>query len=177
MKKLLWIIIVLLGLAVAWYLISPALINTSVDETLPTSIFESTQMEVTVINSEDEVVEGAEEGAQNQESEIEIEEMPKDIIIGQDVVMNEPMMEMNTTETSIEKRGSFQGADNFHKGSGDLVVVKDGNSQFIRFENFSVTNGPDLFVTLNKGDGPNGDHVIVEALKGNQGSQNYDVSA
>jgi hypothetical protein len=85
------------------------------------------------------------------------------------------MVEMEP-EMSIETRGSFTGADNAHKGSGELKVIKDNNKTFLRFENFSVTNGPDLFVTLNSGDSPKGEHIIVEGLKGNKGNQNYDIS-
>src|SRR4030067_821791 len=45
-------------------------------------------------------------------------------------------------------RGRFVGADDFHKGSGTAVIVRAGTQRGLRFENFQVTNGPDLYVYL-----------------------------
>ncbi|MFT6361253.1 MAG: hypothetical protein ACJAV6_000048 [Candidatus Paceibacteria bacterium] len=158
MKKVITFVIIIGVLFVAWYLISPAFIDTVVDEPLIVN--------VDPINLSEE------------EAAVGKVDTPEDIIVGQDIIMDEPMVEVKS-ETSVEKRGTFQGTDNFHKGEGDLIVVQGGEETFIRFENFSVTNGPDLFVTLNKGVPTSsrefGEHIILEALKGNKGSQNYSL--
>ena len=106
----------------------------------------------------------------------------EDIIVGQDITIDESMNDMpvGSEELNITNAGEFTGADARHKGSGQLKIVRDMDRTFLRFEDFSVTNGPDLFVTLNKGIPQSseefGEHVIVERLKGNKGNQNYDVS-
>lgn len=74
-------------------------------------------------------------------------------------------------------QGSFIGADNFHKAKGTAKILKIGDKQYVRFEeDFEVTNGPDLFVHF----GNNGRYVKeanLGALKGNLGSQNYEIPA
>lgn len=69
--------------------------------------------------------------------------------------------------------GTFTDADGSHHGSGTVNVIRVGRQEYLRFEdNFSVTNGPDLFVYLGK---EREVHPALQLgeLKGNQGSQNY----
>jgi hypothetical protein len=51
--------------------------------------------------------------------------------------------------TPVVRTGSFSGADDFHFGSGraTLTEAADGSST-LRFDDFSVRNGPDLYVYL-----------------------------
>ena len=74
--------------------------------------------------------------------------------------------------------GSFRDADGFHKGSGTATIYREGDgAYFLRFENFSVTNGPALYVELVRD--PSGDlsrgAVELGKLKGNKGNQNYEI--
>src|SRR5690606_15874835 len=72
-------------------------------------------------------------------------------------------------------RGSFKGFDRIHHGSGNVSVIEAGERTIIRFEdNFNVANGPDLYVGI----GRNGEYVRgseIAKLKGNIGSQNYEL--
>lgn len=72
-------------------------------------------------------------------------------------------------------RGTFNGFDRIHYGSGNVSVIKVEDKHIIRFENnFNVANGPDLYV----GFGKDGEYVKgseIGRLKGNIGSQNYEV--
>ena len=81
--------------------------------------------------------------------------------------------------------GSLMDADSFHKGSGQVVLyqLEDG-SRIIRLEDIEVTNGPQLHVLLTPVHGLAGRDHLQEAgyidlgpLKGNIGSQNYEVPA
>ncbi len=78
--------------------------------------------------------------------------------------------------------GSFTEVDAIHKGEGSAVLVENGEEKFIRFENFKVTNGPDLYVWLTKSDQPTskieslGDYIDLGKLKGNVGDQNYTIT-
>ena len=70
--------------------------------------------------------------------------------------------------------GVFQDSK-IHAGSGDVNVLTDGNQRFLRFEeNFATDNGPDLNVYLRADDGS---FIDLGDLKGNIGSQNYEIPA
>ena len=69
-----------------------------------------------------------------------------------------------------------------YSGEGQAIVLNDGSEQrFLRFENFSTDNGPDLRVYLSTSDanGDSGafddDFVDLGVLKGNIGDQNYEI--
>ena len=81
-------------------------------------------------------------------------------------------------EGGITHRGEFEGADDFHFGRGDaLIITTEDGKKVLRFENFSVLNGPDLFVYLSED--PSGKSVIEELnlgeLKATDGAFNYDI--
>ena len=69
-----------------------------------------------------------------------------------------------------------------YSGEGQAVVLNDGTAQrFLRFENFSTDNGPDLrvYLTASDANGDSGafddDFVDLGVLKGNIGDQNYEI--
>ena len=81
----------------------------------------------------------------------------------------------------VLKSGAFRDADSFHNGEGSATVYElpDG-SHVLRFEDFRVTNGPDLRVLLATHPDPQGrnevqgpGYVELGKLKGNIGNQNY----
>ena len=77
----------------------------------------------------------------------------------------------------VVRSGAFMDADDFHKSSGTAQLIKIGEKYFVRFEDdFKTTNGPDLFVHFGK-DGKYVAEARLGALKGNVGSQNYEVPA
>ena len=77
--------------------------------------------------------------------------------------------------------GRFIGLE--HESSGRALVVETTEGQrFLRFDDFETSNGPDLVVYLSAkpatpGDwyGYDRDFVELGALKGNLGSQNYEL--
>lgn len=81
------------------------------------------------------------------------------------------------TQPVLALRGSFEGFDRIHYGSGNVSVLEVGDKEIVRFEeNFNVANGPDLYVGLGK-DGKYIEGTELGRLKGNIGSQNYEVPA
>jgi hypothetical protein len=69
-----------------------------------------------------------------------------------------------------------------YSGEGRAVVLNDGSEQrFLRFEDFSTDNGPDLrvYLSASSADGDSGafddDFVDLGVLKGNIGDQNYEI--
>jgi hypothetical protein len=80
-------------------------------------------------------------------------------------------------EARVAAQGEFAGADDFHFGRGQALLIETAPGQHtLRFENFSVRNGPDLFVYLSTD--PNGysdDALLLGELKGTDGAFNYEV--
>ena len=81
----------------------------------------------------------------------------------------------------LVSRGELMGADEFHTGSGDvLLVIGPDGEVILRFQDYAVRNGPDLHVYLTPD--PNGDVHVEGAIslgpvKATQGSVNYEVPA
>jgi hypothetical protein len=75
------------------------------------------------------------------------------------------------------RNGEFQGADDFHFGSGmALLIEAEPGSWVVRFEDFSVRNGPDLYVYLSPDpDGYADGAVELGTLRATDGSFNTDV--
>jgi hypothetical protein len=73
--------------------------------------------------------------------------------------------------------GEVMGADDFHFGRGRALIIETAPGQYVlRFEDFSVRNGPDLFVYVSPNpDGYDGLAVNLGGLKATDGAFNYDL--
>ena len=154
----LWIVIIvgIIG-ALGWWLFSPAFIDNPVSEPLPTSApVESTSAPV----------------------ENNPTAQPVDV---------QPQPTSETVSTNAEQvlsQGSFYNLA--HLSSGEAVVYQlADNSRILRLQNFSVDNGPDLYVYLVPIDpvpsSASGSEIAgyysLGRLKGNVGDQNYEIPA
>jgi hypothetical protein len=148
----------ILVLALGWWLASPLFISNTVDEDFPLAAGAVIPEGVTMADAETTMATLAKMDEEQQEA-----------------------MSSAMTEATIVAAGSFQDADNFHTGSGTARVYRlaDG-SHVLRFEDFKVTNGPDLRVILSphpnpkeRDDATADGYVELEKLKGNVGNQNY----
>jgi len=104
-----------------------------------------------------------------------------------EVPATEPMPEgVDAAEESGVVVTQFEGGfvPRSHPGEGVAKVLNDGTEQrFLRFEEFSTDNGPDLNVYLTTADaaadagefGAAGQFVDLGDLKGNIGEQNYEI--
>jgi len=80
----------------------------------------------------------------------------------------------NTDMASIYqlRTGNFTPSGNISKVNGVSRILSVGDNEFLRFEHFNITNGPELHVYFtNKGDLANSKDLGT--LKGNIGPQNY----
>ena len=163
MKKILISLGTVAVLTVAWVLLSPLFLDTVVDEAFPPAAGSA--------KSDDAVREEARSSAA---SESEPEAMEK-------MIPRPPASdETGNAEPTAELRGTFRDADSFHRGSGTATVYAQADGKrFLRFEDFTVTNGPDLSVYLVRsadGDVASG-FLDLGPLKGNIGNQNYEIPA
>ena len=83
------------------------------------------------------------------------------------------------TPPPVSLAGQFQGFDEFHFGEGTARLVETAPGEFVvRFEDFSVRNGPDLYVYLSPGpDGYTDGAIELGTLKATDGNFNYEVPA
>jgi hypothetical protein len=152
--KILWGGGIVVVLGILWYLFSPLLITQEVNESLPNTTSISTQ--------------------ENSESTNDLSERQ-----GRDATV-ESTISVEVEPVSLFS-GSFEDVDFIHKGMGNAIIYKlaDG-SQVLRFEDFEVTNGPDLHVILSTHERPRNEtetkqegFIDLGSLKGNKGNQNY----
>jgi hypothetical protein len=75
--------------------------------------------------------------------------------------------------------GEFAGTDDFHYGSGTASIIETAPGTYtLRLEDFSVRNGPDLFVYLSQDASGYVDEALeVGRLKATDGSFNYELPA
>ncbi|MDW0164917.1 MAG: hypothetical protein QOK65_05960 [Nitrososphaeraceae archaeon] len=91
--------------------------------------------------------------------------------------VNETIQAMAPPDTDMSsiyeiRSGNFTDSRNISKVSGISRILSVNNIEFLRFEHFNITNGPELHVYFtNKGDLVNSKDLGI--LKGNIGPQNY----
>jgi hypothetical protein len=153
-------------LVLAWWLISPLFLDSVVDEEFPVAA------ETSDDSNPDDPTETTVDTASESEDPV------SDDSGGPNVV--KPIAPVDVAPVVT---GQFRDADDLHRGSGTATIyeLEDG-SRVLRFEEFEVTNGPDLHVYLvpaeNTGDEVSVDgYVDLGELKGNIGDQNYEIPA
>jgi hypothetical protein len=175
-------------LAVGYYLVSPLFINNSVDEAFPFEIPDPTTLanmgvgEMAALEAEF-MAAVPNEATLDQLSDEDRAGVADRVMEAAVVVMADKEMAdaMPAAEWVTVATGTFFGADRFHEGEGTAVILQLNDQQVLRFEQFRVTNGPDLHVILSKNPNPTNssdlgdDYIDLGQLKGNVGSQNYEL--
>ncbi|HEX9317684.1 MAG TPA: DM13 domain-containing protein [Nitrososphaeraceae archaeon] len=91
--------------------------------------------------------------------------------------VNETIAAMSPAELEkatilLLRSGNFSSTQNGTQAQGLAKILSVNDNQFLRFENFKITNGPDLHVYFTNGiDIKSG--MDLGSLKGNIGAQNY----
>lgn len=170
---LLGLIIAVIGIVVSYPLWSPYFINDVVDEAFP----DFTAEELSAIRDMPEgqqtiLIEMSEDNA----------DMANDTaraMMEDDAVMDD---DMPTESPFVLSDGTFTFIDAVHNGEGVATVYElPDESRVLRFENFRVTNGPQLHVILSR-NAPDSifgdvgeDYIDLGPLSGNVGNQNYAI--
>ncbi|MCY4556050.1 MAG: DM13 domain-containing protein [Chloroflexi bacterium] len=153
----------------AWWLLSPLVMTNEVNEDFPLATRAVVPANMTMTEVEDAMA-----AAANLERPVD-EAMP-----------DSSGSAGSQTQPQAGLSGQFRDADSFHKGSGSATVYDLGSEggHILRLEDFRVTNGPDLRVLLVNAPNPESHSDLDDAgyielgkLKGNVGSQNYDIPA
>ncbi len=160
-RKAVFAVVGVVGAAIAWYLISPLFLNTVVDEAFPPAVAVTTATSPSAPNSTPATA-SPPAPASTQTTE------------------QSPPPTTTTADPVLVLAGSFMDADDNHKGEGTASIYEINGRNVLRFEDFDVTNGPDLHVYLvENADATSlsgfGEYTDLGELKGNQGNQNYDL--
>lgn len=177
-------VVVIIGIGVAWYLISPLFIDNTVDEAFPVQL--PSEAEASEMSGEEleaalvAAIEDVEKLGEEEQTMVEAE-VQKLSAMMPDKSMDEEMPEQASGPVLLAE-GQFVDADDFHQGSGNALVYQFSDDEVVlRFEEFDVTNGPDLHVILSSNPNPTSkedigdDYVDLGSLKGNIGNQNYEI--
>ncbi|HSH04624.1 MAG TPA: DM13 domain-containing protein [Anaerolineae bacterium] len=177
----------LIGFGVAWWLASPLWRTDAVDEAFPFTVPSEGEIEVMTAAEAAEAAEGlmAEVMAAGMEemSEGEVAEVEGALMMMAEKMPDREMAEAMPADVwEVARSGQFRDADQAHRGKGVATIYQQGEARVLRFEDFEVTNGPDLHVllvenvTATNHDGL-GAYVDLGSLKGNVGNQNYEIPA
>lgn len=169
--------------ALVYWLAAPLFMDDEVNEALPDNIVFAQADTPTIQPADSGVADTAPADNQPANGEPAVSE-PTDSPVANTVpTAPDPGSAATDEVTAVEiYRGQFRDADDFHQGSGDAILYRlsDGR-HLVRFENFEVTNGPDLHVYLvpraNSLAVSIDGYVDLGELKGNIGDQNYFVDA
>ena len=174
MNKAVTIGIIVVIAAVGIGLASPLFYETEVDESLPVAL-DNIEPGLTFekfTSMDERKRQGIVEKMPNK-----VKDMIMDKAASTQTKASESMDEMKKDSTknqiTILKQGIFEGLAG-HQAQGLAKIIQVDDSSFLRFEDFQVTNGPDLrvYITQN-GDVKQGIHL--EKLKGSKGNQNYSI--
>jgi hypothetical protein len=110
----------------------------------------------------------------------ETEDAPDDTATPEQASSNATDGSATGFEASVVQMGQFSGADDFHFGRGNALIIETEPGVYtLRFEDFSVRNGPDLYVYLSTD--PRGGSVDealnLGKLKATDGAFNYEIPA
>ena len=154
-------IVLAIGLPVTWYLASPLFIRTELIEPAPVAVADA----------------GVVPSPSSTATASAAPSDPATTASG----IAEPSIAATATSSPFVPRviaaGTFRGADDFHFGEGSASIIETAPGRFtLRFEDFSVRNGPDLYVYLSPDPAGYADGVLeLGTLKATDGSFGYEL--
>ena len=168
------LIAIIAGIAVGGFLASPLFYETEVDEPFPVALEKIEQgltLEKFSVMDEQQRQTLVEKMPENVKEMIMEESAILQTTISED--MNDLMDDDSAAQDTVEitKTGEFEGLAG-HKAKGIAKIIQANDMTFLRFEEFEVTNGPDLRVYITQ-NGNVHDGIHLDKLKGSRGDQNY----
>ncbi len=150
MKKLAWILGIILVAGIGYYLISPLFIVEEVYDAEPVALVSSGMEELTEAEKAD--LEEAMRLTNSEPAEAMLEEAPE--------VMSEDTVRYAVMETPG------------HPASGQMRIIETQEGTVLRFEDFETINGPQLRLYLAKDLRAN-DYIDLGPIRGTKGEINY----
>jgi hypothetical protein len=179
------IVIAAIGIPLVWWLAAPLFIQESVDEEFPFDIPSSSAVETMSPTAAETAVQELLDKMEDRSLSAEQLTVLEARMMEMAAIMPDHEMAETMPETAVEwiriAQGNFRDFDDFHRGSGSAAIFQQGPQRVLRFEDFEVTNGPDLHVLLVEnvdatGRDDLGNYIDLGSLKGNIGNQNYEIA-
>lgn len=147
-------VVLAIGLPLGWYFASPLFIRTELIEPAPVEVTGATPAA-----TPEPVADGS----------------PAPSATGE--ATEAPATESTPFAPTTLASGTFRGADEFHFGEGTASIIETAPGQYtLRFEAFSVRNGPDLYVYLSPDANGYADGAIeLGTLKATDGAFGYEL--
>lgn len=159
MKKFLIILGVVLAGALAYYLLSPLFIQTTLVEEIPEAF-------------------SPDVNTQQAQTEIPVADVTEDFPAIEEWVLADDALVSSkryVLPDATPVRGPFAVSGTAsHSASGNVYVLTNDTQQIIRYEDFSTVNGPRLRVYLSN-DLEASEYVDIGALKATNGDMNYQL--
>jgi len=152
-----------------YFVVSPLFVTTEVNEPIPAEVA-SAEFQKFMLMNEEERMEAATQMSEEEEERVMMGAAQVTSEVDENVAgMSE--QEEGVAAIDVLRSGSFVGVGG-HAAEGVAKILSVNGQQYLRFEQFMVTNGPDLHVYLTTGgDVQNG--IDLGKLKGSKGDQNY----
>ena len=191
-------VFVVLAAPIAWYLISPLFITRVVDEAFP--VAQAAQIAEPAAPSRMASTEPSMAAMSEPAAEMSAEASMAPEPTAEPSMAPEPSTEPSmapeptaapepttapsqSSEPRALKSGEFHAVEHEGRGTATIYELPDGK-RVLRFENFEVLNGPDLYVYVSAAPDANDERTVEDAgfvslgqLKGNLGNQNYELPA
>ena len=148
--------ILAVALPLGWYLASPLFITTTIDEAPPVAVLSP---------------------ASSAAVPSQLPASP--VFLAAPAALPSAHSDATAGPALAERRGTFHGEDDFHFGRGTARLFATDDGLFVRFEDFQVRNGPDLYVYLSPAAGgyARKGNLELGRLKASEGNQNYRLPA
>ncbi len=165
-----------LGLPLTWYLASPLFFKVELNEAAPVVALGQADASATAGAS---ATADGQAGAQPSKAPTATLDATASAPAASAAASAAPESAAPPAPVPAQLSGQFTGADDFHFGKGTAILIETSpGSHVVRFEDFSVRNGPDLYVYLSPDAAGYADGAIeLGRLKATDGNFNMDVPA
>lgn len=174
---------------IAYWLIAPLFVDQTVDEAFPFELPSAAEVDAmdaaaasAAVDEAMDMVDEAFVESLSAEAAADLEDRLMALSAKMPDKTMDDAMPADADAWLVVAQGAFRDADEFHRGEGVATVYQQGDRRVLRFEDFSVTNGPDLHVLLVENPDATshdeiGAYVDLGSLTGNRGNQNYEIPA
>jgi hypothetical protein len=161
MKKIIILLAIFIVLGIAWYALSPLLRNKTANDSSPLQSISAPSPKTETLVVKDQLSSMDDKTKQDYEKQVA-------------AMANDKMPKNETMPGSAVLLSKGDLIRNAHDVQGQALIIQQGNSKILRFENLKTINGPNVHIYLAT-DLSNKDFVDLGSLKATDGNVNYNI--